>query len=135
MILINADLHYNKARKALKAKIKELDNTQSTSLLIYQTLNGYETDLDENYQFIQKVQSLLDFLMQTHKEQSCTLLDSKKNISGVVFNRIYILSLPLIANSSKDSINIYKTESLKHIPLLEVLIIQYKNCLLKIVDV
>lgn len=133
MKFINADKNFDEVLKILTSKIRELDE-KSVSLIIYQSLNGYKANSEQIITAQEDISPLLEFLNLEHEKNSKVLSDDEESLSGEFVQRMYILSMPFLSNSTKDSINKYHNESLHDVDLLNVLTIQYKNYLLNIVE-
>ena len=133
MKFINADKNFDEVLKILTSKIRELDK-KSVSLIIYQSLNGYKANSEQIITAQEDISPLLEFLNLEHEKNSKVLSDNEESLSGEFVQRMYILSMPFLSSSSKDSINKYYNESLDDVDLLNVLTIQYKNYLLNIVE-
>ena len=133
MKFINANKNFDEVLKILATKIKELDE-ESVSLIVYQSFNGFKANSEQIITAQEDISPLLEFLNLEHKKNSKVLSDDEDNLSGEFVQRIYILSMPFLGNSAKDSISKYHNESLDNVDLLNVLTIQYKNYLLNIVE-
>ncbi len=133
MKFINANKNFDEALKVLAIKIRELDE-ESVSLIIYQSLNGYKANSEQIITAQEDISPLLEFLNLEHEKNSKVLSNDEESLPKESVQRIYILSMPFLSSSSKDSINKYHNESLDGIDLLNVLTIQYKNYLLNIVE-
>jgi len=133
MKFINADRNFDEVLKTLTSKIRELDE-KSVSLIIYQSLNGYKANSEQIITAQEDISPLLEFLNLEHEKNSKVLSDNEESLSGEFVQRMYILSMPFLSSSTKDSISKYHNESLDDVDLLNVLTIQYKNYLLNIVE-
>ena len=133
MKFINADKNFDEVLKILASKIRELDE-KSVSLIIYQSLNGYKANSEQIITAQEDISPLLEFLSLEHEKNSKVLSNDEESLSEEFVQRMYILSMPFLSSSSKDSINKYHNESLDDVDLLNVLTIQYKNYLLNIVE-
>ena len=133
MKFINADKNFDEVLKILTSKIRELDE-KSVSLIIYQSLNGYKANSEQIITAQEDISPLLEFLNLEHEKNSKVLSDNEESLSGEFVQRMYILSMPFLSSSTKDSISKYHNESLDDVDLLNVLTIQYKNYLLNIVE-
>ena len=133
MKFINANKNFDEALKVLATKIRELDE-ESVTLIIYQSFNGYKANSEQIITTQEDISPLLEFLKLEHEKNSKVLSDNEDNLSGEFIQRMYILSMPFLSNSTKDSINKYHNESLHDVDLLNFLTIQYKNYLLNIVE-
>jgi len=134
MDFINADKKYDEAFEILLSKITGLDS-QSVSLLICQSLNGFILDSEQEINFQEEVKFLLEFLKTEHEKNSLILKYNEKELTPKNLKRIYILTLPCLSGNGKDSISMYKEDSLEKVTSANVLTIQYKNCLLNVVDI
>ena len=133
MKFINADKNFDEVLKILTSKIRELDE-KSVSLIIYQSLNGYKANSEQIITAQEDISPLLEFLNLEHEKNSKVLSDKEESLSGEFVQRMYILSMPFLSSSTKDSICKYHNESMDDVDLLNVLTIQYKNYLLNIVE-
>ena len=133
MKFINADKNFDEVLKILTSKIRELDE-KSVSLIIYQSLNGYKANSEQIITAQEDISPLLEFLSLEHEKNSKVLSDNEESLSEEFVQRMYILSMPFLSSSTKDSISKYHNESLDDVDLLNVLTIQYKNYLLNIVE-
>ena len=133
MKFINADKNFDEILKILTSKIRELDE-KSVSLIIYQSLNGYKANSEQIITAQEDISPLLEFLNFEHEKNSKVLSDDDESLSEEFVQRMYILSMPFLSSSAKDSISKYHNESLDDVDLLNVLTIQYKNYLLNIVE-
>jgi hypothetical protein len=133
MKFINADKNFDEVLKILTSKIRELDE-KSVSLIIYQSLNGYKANSEQIITAQEDISLLLEFLSLEHEKNSKVLSNDEESLSEEFVQRMYILSMPFLSSSTKDSINKYHNESLDDVDLLNVLTIQYKNYLLNIVE-
>ena len=133
MKFINADKNFDDVLKILASKIRELDE-KSVSLIIYQSLNGYKANSEQIITAQEDISPLLEFLSLEHEKNSKVLSNDEESLSEEFVQRMYILSMPFLSSSTKDSISKYHNESLDDVDLLNVLTIQYKNYLLNIVE-
>ena len=133
MKFINADKNFDEVLKILTSKIRELDE-KSVSLIIYQSLNGYKANSEQIITAQEDIRPLLECLSLEHEKNSKVLSNDEESLSEEFVQRLYILSMPFLSSSTKDSINKYHNESLDDVDLLNVLTIQYKNYLLNIVE-
>ena len=133
MKFINADKNFDEVLKILTSKIRELDK-KSVSLIIYQSLNGYKANSEQIITAQEDISPLLEFLSLEHEKNSKVLSNDEESLSEEFVQRMYILSMPFLSSSTKDSISKYHNESLDDVVLLNVLTIQYKNYLLNIVE-
>jgi hypothetical protein len=133
MKFINADKNFDEVLKILTSKIRELDE-KSVSLIIYQSLNGYKANSEQIITAQEDISPLLEFLSLEHEKNSKVLSNDEESLSEEFVQRTYILSMPFLSSSTKDSISKYHNESLDDVDLLNVLTIQYKNYLLNIVE-
>jgi hypothetical protein len=133
MKFINADKNFDEVLKILTSKIRGLDE-KSVSLIIYQSLNGYKANSEQIITAQEDISPLLEFLSLEHEKNSKVLLNDEESLSEEFVQRMYILSMPFLSSSTKDSISKYHNESLDDVDLLNVLTIQYKNYLLNIVE-
>jgi hypothetical protein len=133
MKFINADKNFDEVLKILTSKIRELDE-KSVSLIIYQSLNGYKANSEQIVTAQEDISPLLEFLSLEHEKNSKVLSNDEESLSEEFVQRMYILSMPFLSSSTKDSISKYHNESLDDVDLLNVLTIQYKNYLLNIVE-
>ena len=133
MKFINADKNFDEVLKILTSKIRELDE-KSVSLIIYQSLNGYKANSEQIITAQEDISPLLEFLSLEHEKNSKVLSNDEESLSEEFVQRMYILSMPFLSSSTKDSINKYHNESLDDVDLLNVITIQYKNYLLNIVE-
>jgi|TARA_B110000914_G_scaffold47731_1_gene40658 hypothetical protein len=133
MKFINADKNFDEVLKILTSKIRELDE-KSVSLIIYQSLNGYKANSEQIITAQEDISPLLEFLSLEHEKNSKVLSNDEESLSEEFVQRMYILSMPFLSSSTKDSISKYHNESLDDVDLLNVLTIQYKNYLLNIVE-
>ena len=133
MKFINADKNFDEVLKILTSKIRELDE-KSVSLIIYQSLNVYKANSEQIITAQEDISPLLEFLSLEHEKNSKVLSNDEESLSEEFVQRMYILSMPFLSSSTKDSISKYHNESLDDVDLLNVLTIQYKNYLLNIVE-
>jgi len=133
MKFINADKNFDEVLKILTSKIRELDE-KSVSLIIYQSLNGYKANSEQIVTAQEDISPLLEFLSLEHEKNSKVLSNDEESLSEEFVQRMYILSMPFLSSSTKDSISKYHNESLDDVDLLNVITIQYKNYLLNIVE-
>ena len=133
MKFINADKNFDEVLKILTSKIRELDE-KSVSLIIYQSLNGYKANSEQIITAQEDISPLLEFLSLEHEKNSKVLSNDEESLSEEFVQRMYVLSMPFLSSSTKDSISKYHNESLDDVDLLNVLTIQYKNYLLNIVE-
>ena len=133
MKFINADKNFDEVLKILTSKIRELDE-KSVSLIIYQSLNGYKANSEQIVTAQEDISPLLEFLSLEHEKNSKVLSNDEESLSEEFVQRTYILSMPFLSSSTKDSISKYHNESLDDVDLLNVITIQYKNYLLNIVE-
>jgi hypothetical protein len=133
MKFINADKNFDEVLKILTSKIRELDE-KSVSLIIYQSLNGYKANSEQIITAQEDISPLLEFLSLEHEKNSKVLSNDEESLSEEFVQRMYILSMPFLSSSTKDSISKYHNESLDDVDLLNVLTIHYKNYLLNIVE-
>jgi hypothetical protein len=133
MKFINADKNFDEVLKILTSKIRELDE-KSVSLIIYQSLNGYKANSEQIITAQEDISPLLEFLSLEHEKNSKVLSNDEESLSEEFVQRMYILSMPFLSSSTKDSISKYHNESLDDVDLLNVITIQYKNYLLNIVE-